>query len=254
MPSKKDITFDLSGPPTAQNRIHAVFAGASGTFKTYAASSFPKPYFFDFDRGLKTIRNVSWDFDYDEYDENIGKLDSKMQEFERKCDYQTLIFDSTTLLGHDVLLYYCRLNGHVDEQGRPTKQVGQLEYGQRVKWLQNFIADLARIPLNIILICHETTYITAYDKEGNVTGPLVTRPSVPGKHLPDQLPVYFDESYHFDTVRVGGEVEAQVHTTSSGLFRAKTRLGLPPTIRFKWGENFYEKLAVSLNVRKEVKK
>lgn len=243
MPSKKDIVFDLTGPPTPQNRIHAVFAGPSGSLKTYAASSFPKSYFFDFDRGLKTIRNVAWDFDYDEYDENIGRMEAKLQEFEKSCPYETFIFDSTTLLGHDVLLYYCKLNGHLDARGQPTKQVGQLEYGQRVKWMQNFVADIGRFPIHVILICHETTYITAYDKEGNVTGPLVTRPSVPGKHLPDQLPVFFDENYHFE-VKSGGEVA--VHTTSSGLFRAKTRLGLPPVVTFKWGENFFQKIVEAM--------
>lgn len=254
MPSKKNVVFDLDGPPTAQNRIHAVFAGPSGSMKTYAASSFPKPYFFDFDRGLKTIRDVPWDFDFDEYDENIGRVMLKLQEFERHCPYETFIFDSTTLLAQDVLLYYCKLNGNLDDRGQPTSKVGRLEYGQRVKWLQGFVADIGRFPVNVILICHETTYVVVYtvnrDGTPDKTGPMVTRPAVPGRNLPDQLPVFFDENYHFDVHN--GEVS--VHTTSDGLFSAKTRLGLPPVIKFKWGDSFYQKIVENLKLKPKARR
>lgn len=240
MPTKKDIQVDFNAVASANNRIHAVFQGSSGTMKTFAATSFPKPYIFDFDRGLKSVRSVPWDFTYDEYNRQLDRLESKLKEFERECPFESFIFDSSTTMSQDVLLHFAKANGHLDLYGNPSDKVGILEYGQRVKWFTNFVAALGRFPVHTIFICHTVTY------KNEDRGILMTRPALPGEQLPDQLPVFFDEVYHFENRKNSkGEPEIQVSTTSSGLFIAKSRLGVRD-FTFKWGDNVFELLMTQL--------
>lgn len=240
MPGKKDLVVDFNAKPTSNNRIHALFQGCSGSWKTNAASSFPKPYFFDFDRGLKSVRNVPWDFEYDEYSKKLDQVEIKLKLFENECPYETLIFDSATTMSQDVLIHFATANGHLDQYGNASDKVGLLEYGQRVKWFTAFVAALGRFPVNTIFICHETTY------KNQDRGILQTRPALPGEQLPDQVPVFFDEVYHFELTKdsKGGQI-AKVFTSSTGLFVAKSRLGVP-NLEFKWGDNFFNILMTHL--------
>ena len=80
----------------------ALFKGDSGTGKSVAALSFPKPYVFDFDRKMPNIARKHYpkkDIHFNRFD-NIFEVSDRLQELEADCPYETLIADSFTTLAN----------------------------------------------------------------------------------------------------------------------------------------------------------
>jgi len=225
-------------------KFHIVMTGKAGTGKTVAAASWPKPYFFDFDNGLISLRGVKTDAEYDTYTD-ISSLQTKLKEFEHECPYETLVFDSLTVLSDLLLVYYAKLNGHADAFGRPNKQVGILEFGQRIGWYMGFLCSLPRLPVHTIVICHEETV------KDDLLGVLTSRPAVPGQQLPDQLPALCDEVWRFEMTRDAKDIpEVKVHTCGSGRFVGKSRIGLPVELTLKPGDSLFAKVTAAMAARK----
>lgn len=229
--------------------FHGIFHGVAGSGKTVAAGSFPKPLFLDFDHGTTSLAALPWADQIEvEHFDSLTKLEQKLREIGRKCEYKTLVFDSTTVLETLILDHYARMNGHLDPTGRPNEHCGLLEYGQRIHWLRWLTTMLLQQPFHTILISHSETL------KDEVLGTIETRPAVPGKLFPSQFPGLASEVYRFEILHADSKKPRGPHVNvslvGSGRYVAKSRLqkllDLPPVIQLTWGDSLYEKLTEKL--------
>lgn len=243
--------------------IHAIFVGDPGTWKTVCAGSFPKPLFFDFDRGSVVLLGTPWAEEIEveqpttfaEVDKIINYIKAGKNTSSFSWDPNeigTIVFDSALTMNNMLLQHYCEVNMHWDaDAGLPSKQCGVLEYGQRIRWYEFFVNSLKRYNINCIFICHEELirqnedFVEIGKKNDIATGKLMYRPSLPGKQLPGNIGGYLDEVYRFAKVP-GATSKIKILMEGSPIIQAKSRLrgllGHAGSIELLWGESFYEKL------------
>lgn len=182
MPNTNDLTLE-------NHTFKVLVYGPPGVGKTVFASTFPKPYFFDCDNGLLSIRGTSIDYDpYHDVTRNgvlaVSGWDGvreKLDEFERECPYLTLVVDGISTLEEYILNRFCADNGRKD----PSQQ----EYGQAIKEMQKLFLRLMNLPQHVVVTAHEL--VVKDELQGGIT----IQPLIIGKKFPQKLPMYFDEVY-----------------------------------------------------------
>jgi len=191
-------------------KLKVMVYGKSGTGKTTFATTFPKPYIFDFDNGMLSQRGK--DIPYDVYGkEDWLKFESKLSEFEKDCPFETLVIDSVTTMEEYLLDHLIELT----RKPRPT----QLEWGQLVLDLADVFLRINKFKVNVLVVAHEEMV------QDGLTGEVITRPLIYGKKLPVQLPLFFDEIYRAQTSRDDkGKSVYQILTTADTRYIAKSRL------------------------------
>ena len=82
------------------NKLKILVYGDSGSYKTRFAGTFPKPYFFDTDNGMLSLRDHK-NIEYDTFiDGNLknpiaaGLIEKKVSELQKECLYETIVVDS----------------------------------------------------------------------------------------------------------------------------------------------------------------
>lgn len=245
-----------------------LFKGDPGTAKSPAAASWPEPYVLDLDGRIPSIVNY-WktkekgkSIRYDTIVNNYPKLCEKMELLIRTNSYGTVIIDSITTLARSLhtLMFEARGAGaqareDKDERGKTriymnaAKIPGKFE-GIPVLEIDDYktestgiiqILDACRVlwnggkGCNVIVIAHvievETKDIT---KRNAVTR---TRAIMTGgRKIAAEIPVYFNEAYHFYNTPSGG---FEIITKADGEDWAKTALPLPKTIDFT-NKDLYE--------------
>jgi GTPase SAR1 family protein len=110
------------------------------------------------------------------------------------------------------------MNVILKRAGRPGSTPQQNDYLPTMVLLENAIKDMTSLPCDVILICHEDT-----DKD-EASGRLYVGPLFIGK-LKYRIPILFDEVYYATTKETSSGVNYFLLTRSTGLYKARTRLG-----------------------------
>jgi hypothetical protein len=235
-----------------------LFIGDSGTGKSIAAGSWPKPLYFascdgrmgsvaEWYRGTKDIHfDIFNDFD---------ALKEKIESFEGDtCPYAggTIVLDPITNLSVFLMRYSFKLRGVVewDEatqtqvRGVKGKKKGSIDlttiedYNTETMGIQNMIMSLKitakKHNVNIIFVAHLlTTQYTGMDgKDSHIYRSILTA----GKKIATFIPTQFDEVYHF---YVENE-QWRVKTFNDGIVPARSSfLRMPKDITWT-DKNLYE--------------
>jgi hypothetical protein len=207
MPSAKDLV-------ASNIKINLLLYGKSGTGKTTFASCFPKPYVFDFDKGMLSQRGR--DVDYDTFN-SYSDFEAKLKEFEHKCPYETLIIDSITTLEE-----YCMDKAlAANRRAMPTMN----EWNVLIADLKDLFMRTTKMANNLVVIAHEQMI------QDELTSEVIIRPQIVGKKLPGQLPLWFDEVYRSQVSRnKDGVPTYEVCTVSDLKYTAKSRLNCMPAV------------------------
>ena len=212
MPNAKDIDIK-------NIRLNVLIYGKSGTGKTTFGCCFPKPYCFDFDKGMLSQRGRDVEFDtYTSYQE--FEVEFKMMESD--CPYDTIILDSVTTMQEylmDMILV-------ANRRQMPTMN----EWNVLIATLKDLFMRLTKMSKHLVVVAHEQVL------QDEITGEMLVRPLIVGKKLPAQLPLWFDEVYRMQVSRDKDAVPSYDMLTASDIkYTAKTRLRcLEPVV--SWSE------------------
>ena len=230
-------------------RLHILVYGKSGVGKTYFACHFPKPYVFDFDNGMLSVRGK--DVEFDTYEDTVRngvfvesawmKFMKKLSELEGKCEFETLVVDSVTTMEQYAMAHIL----HINKRKEPTLH----EWGRLVEALQDLFKRMTKMAHHIIFVAHEEMV------KDEVTGDILITPLIVGK-VSNRAPLWFDEVYRLEVGRDKmGKPQHQFYTFSTLRFPAKSRLGLLQPIEVWEKQNPYELIMGRLKDagRKEVR-
>src|ERR1041384_2082996 len=224
--------------------------------KTWGALTFPRPVFFDFDRGVATARNpdfvkeygLRWVF-YETFEEkNLRKgipftanaffdawmsprgvwtstTDGKKYEVGRD-QFDTFVLDSATSLSEIaqhkavIVLGGMKLSKTHEQAISTGVLVPRIQdYGSERSLVEQFIDMLLGSGQNVIVLCHERELL---DDAGNITGivPLLTGKSV------EAVPVKFNEVYNLRSRMEGPNVKRYIQTKRDALRNVGSRYGI----------------------------
>lgn len=237
------------------DRIFALSKGDPGTGKTVASGSFPNPYFIDTDGRIRSLVKMfpGKSIEYDTFSD-FWQVCLKIEELNRKCDYETIVVSSLTSLANLAIEYSLKFRGAVgSEEASKKKDKGGLtrgnipltdvsDWGVEFRGLSRIVEGLKALPCHVILEAH----VIAVERNNLQTGSsTVSRRLMTGaKGIAAYLPTMFDEAYHFyveSDAFSNKPPKFKVKTIHSGDDWAKTVLPLPPEIDWT-NQNFYELL------------
>ena len=195
-------------------KLNVLIYGKSGTGKTTFACCFPKPFVFDFDKGMLSQRNR--DVDYVTYT-SYGEFEVKFKELEANCPYDTIILDSVTTLEE-----YCMDRAlTANRRAMPTMN----EWNVLIADLKDLFMRATKMSKHLVVIAHEQMI------QDEITGEVMVRPQIVGKKLPAQLPLWFDEVYRAQVSRNKEGVPVYSLLTAADLkYTAKSRLNCMPSV------------------------
>jgi hypothetical protein len=193
--------------------LNVLIYGKSGTGKTSWAAHFPKPYIFDFDKGVMSIRGK--DVEYDTYSgkDAYSKFERKLLSFETNCPYETIIIDSLTTMQDYCMDRILEINA--------VKQPRIQDWGALINEIKDVMMRGAKLNKNFIVVAHEQLV------QDSQSGVFVVQPLVSGKSLPGQLPLWFDECYRTHVSRTkDGKASYVFQTVGDDKCTAKSRLNV----------------------------
>lgn len=207
---------------TDNMKLKVLVYGGSGTGKSTFSCSFPKPYVFDFDNGLLSVRGR--DIEYDTYIDKSNlrpdayeKFNAKLEELHAyapgQMPYQTVILDSITTMQEAVLRSIQSVNRTIG------KQTTLQEWGMLVGKMEDILYRINSLNVNIVAIAHEQII------QDELSSEIMVLPLIVGKKLPDRIGLFFDEVYNSRVDRgQGGRPVYQMMTVADRKYKAKSRL------------------------------
>jgi len=247
-----------------EGSLLSLFKGDPGTAKSPAAASYPEPYILDLDGRIASVASY-WKgkkaVKYDTIINNYPLLCEKMESLIRYNPFGTVILDSITTLARSLhtLIFEARGAGaqarEKDEEGRKRIYLNAAKIpnkfgGIPVLEIDDYktestgiiqILDGCRVlwnggkGCNVIVIAH-VIEVENRDLKNRVTR---TRAIMTGgRKIAAEIPVYFNEAYHFYNTPAGG---FEIVTKSDGEDWAKTSLPLPDRIDFT-NKSLYEEI------------
>lgn len=245
----------------------ALFKGDPGTAKSPAAVSWPDPYIIDLDGRIASVASY-WrgkkKVKYDTIINNYPLLCNKIEGLLSYNPYGTVILDSITTLARSLatLIFESRGSG---VQRKSEEKDGKTRTYLNAAKIPNKFDGIAQLEIddyktenggiiqimdglralydrgcNVIVIAH-VVEVTQDQLKG---APKVTRSIMTGgKKIAAELPVYFDEAYHFycDGGLSLGDRKFKCLTRNAGQDWAKTALPVPDEIDFT-DKNLYEEV------------
>lgn len=212
------------GPNTSSFRLKCLVYGASGTFKTPFAATFPAPIFLDCDEGMMSVRTAEVNrvsFKDKPMGERWPHLMDASRELVDSDACNTIVADSITTASEFAMYYTQMLNG------RTGKKPNWDDWGSQKSMLQEWIELLLSSDKNIVVIAHED-----FVSDEN-TGRIWCLPLVTGK-MKQRLPIYFDEVYHSEALMGEEGMTYRLLSKATEVYIAKSRLvkshiHLPPS-------------------------
>ena len=181
--SGKDITL-------VGRKLKVLVYGKAGTGKTTLAASFPKPYFFDFDDGLISVRGG--DFLYDTFQDvkrnglivKAATVDARktlklIENGTIECD--TIVIDSLTTFQDSAMTEVLQSENRKNAERQDWKTFADL--------ILDFVTRCMILDKNFIMTAHEA-YV-----EDLLNGKVYVSPYAMGKMVPRRLTNLFDEVY-----------------------------------------------------------
>jgi hypothetical protein len=204
--------------------VNALLYGASGSWKTQAAATFPHPLFLDADDGMVGVTNkdvMRVDLTHDQaWDQALEFYVNSAKVLESVPEARTLVIDDLTSLYARCVQYACR------KFAKPSPTLN--EYGFASDAMRNLILNLKddcrKRRLHFVCTAQEQTI------KDEVLGRAKGVPDVARK-LGEELGALFDFYIHcvvtYDQVKK--ESQRIWWTVADGIYNAKDRLGrLPP--------------------------
>ncbi len=221
--------------------LFCMFKGEPGTRKSTAALSFPKPmYWFSYDQKMESLilPMRAWninpgEIEYDDYT-NYDKMSFKLEQFQSKCPFKTLVFDSVTSMGDSINRQTLKLKG-TDSKG---KKIG----GIQVNSIEDFNAEMSAFQelmaltkdihkyhkINVVIIAHIIqTEQKSPDGKTHMSRTIITG----GKKAGAKIAAYCTEIYHFNISQGVKGADYGVLTQHTGDDFARTSLPLPMKIQ-----------------------
>lgn len=202
------------GPNKDSFRLKCMVYGASGTFKTPFAATFPRPVFIDCDEGMMSVRDgavprVSFkDFSMGERWPSV--MDA-VRDLICSDDYDTVVLDSITTASEFAMYYTQMLNGRLNKKPNWDDWVGQIAA------LKDAVEILLSSNKNIVVVAHEEQVVN------EAANTIWVLPLVTGK-LKHKLPIYFDEVYHTEGLISGEDMSFKLLCKATETYLAKSRL------------------------------
>lgn len=235
------------------DKVRIMVYGETGAGKTRLAGTFPKPFFFNANRGLITVRQLGvkplelklsrTDEVYRIVKDVLRKLKIKEAPFD-KIDVETIVFDDLTDLA-DFFLADMMLHPSPGGKKRDPTAEKPLwdDYGVLRNQLKEICITARELNYNMVGIAGLKTEM------GEVGSSQYGKPLILGSFR-DHIGYGFDEYYHMTTEGEGDKLKYVTYTAphrSLGVhFEAKSRTGLPPKIE----DMTYDKLKKALEKAK----
>jgi hypothetical protein len=209
------------------NTFNALIYGPMGTGKTNVLKTARQPILVhSFDPGgTKTIKNevdagkIFADTRFEVEDpENPTAFAAWDKEYERLKKGGMFDKIGTFCIDSGTTWSSAAMNVTLKKAGRAGGTPQQNDYLPTMCILENAIKDMTSLPCDCILICHEDT-----DKD-EASGKMFVGPLFIGK-LKYRIPILFDEIYYATTKETSAGVNYFFLTRSTGLYKARTRLG-----------------------------
>jgi hypothetical protein len=204
-------------------KLKVLVYGGSGTGKTTFAASFPKPFFFDFDGGLLSVRGR--DIEYETYQDKSVTRPDAFEKFNQRLEemhtalqgghlpFQTIVLDSITTMQESMLRSIQYANRTLG------KQTTLQEWGMLVGKMEDVLYRISSLNVHMVTIAHEQIV------QDELSSEIMILPLIVGKKLPDRLPLWFDEVYHSRVDRgLAGRPVYQMMTVADRKYKAKSRL------------------------------
>jgi hypothetical protein len=198
--------------------------GDTGVGKTLFAASWPKPFFIDTDRGGATLEGTGipylsltrGDKVFDVCMDVIRKLREKKAPFD-KLEVETLVIDSFTNLGEDLLIEAMRfpppgMNSKDPNSAKPEWD----HYAILASRMKNIVMEARETGCHNILIC--ATKLEKDDVRGNFEG----KPNIVGGYR-DLIGYDFDYVFYQTAEGVKDKKKFMLYTAKNSYFAAKAR-------------------------------
>jgi len=102
----------------------------------------------------------------------------------KKGIYKSIMVDSLSTLQQ------CMMKSVQEENAKRTENYQIQEYMIYFSRLRSLIIDLINYPVHLLFTAHQQIL------ENKLTGDISILPSIYGKDMPDEFPMFFDEVYH----------------------------------------------------------
>ncbi len=206
----KDIT-------TENLKLRVMVYGKSGTGKTTFAGTFPKPYFFDFNMGMLSLRGK--DIVYDTFvDEDLAHPTAYRRFLKRVDEVKDEKFE-TVVVDDFPSMCECMMRNIQMTNGTLEKTPNLHEWQLLVRRGEEAFHRFKLLGFNVVFIALEKVLTD------EVTGEIKNIPLIMGKALPERSPGWFDEVFRAQVDRdKEGKAVYHLLTTAARRYEAKSRL------------------------------
>ena len=225
MASYEQLVQDYN-PTAAVKTFRCLLYGGSGSGKTTLAGSFPKPFFIDTDRGMRSITVAGAKFLRLPETGAFATMLAILTDVKNArgpfgpggkfADRQTIVIDSISALADEYLMA---------EIMRENKRDPQVENAQRDDYgrLKIALTQLGNLIKDISDTHNVVVTALVEEEKDDLTGTLEGKPLMTGKYR-DIIGAVFDEEYYLEDAEMMGKYDYKLYAARYKHFEAKSRL------------------------------